>query len=63
MGTHTYTVPVYSQEDYDNTFYVNHIDLFARIAIYVSEAVLVYWFIKKIFFLYKSFKDRKELLP
>ena len=60
MGTHTYTVPVYSQEDYPNTFYVNHIDLFAKIAIYVSEAVLAYWLVKKLYFLYLNIKKKKE---
>ena len=60
MGTHTYTVPVYSQEDYPNTFYVNHIDLFAKIAIYISEAVLAYWLVKKLYFLYLNIKKKKE---
>ena len=48
MGTHTYEVPVYSQSDYGNTFYVEHIDLFAKIAIGVSIAALAYWLIRKL---------------
>lgn len=36
MDWKIYDVPVYSQQNYDNTFYVNHIDLFATLAIYIS---------------------------
>ena len=59
MGTHTYEVPVYSQSDYGNTFYVEHIDLFAKIAIGVSIAALAYWLIRKLYFLYLYFSKRK----
>ena len=59
MGTHTYEVPVYSQSDYGNTFYVEHIDLFAKIAIGVSIAALAYWIIRKLYFLYLYLSKRK----
>lgn len=59
MGTHTYEVPVYSQSDYGNTFYVEHIDLFAKIAIGVSIAALAYWLIRKLYFLYLYLLKRK----
>ena len=59
MGTHTYEVPVYSQSDYGNTFYVEHIDLFAKIAIGVSIATLAYWLIRKLYFLYLYLSKRK----
>ena len=59
MGTHTYEVPVYSQSDYGNTFYVEHIDLFAKIAIGVSIAALAYWLIRKLYFLYLYLSKRK----
>lgn len=39
MGSHLYEVPVYQSEK--NTFYVEHIDLFAHIAIYISASALV----------------------
>lgn len=38
MGSHLYEVPVYQSEK--NTFYVEHIDLFAHIAIYISASAL-----------------------
>ena len=59
MGTHTYEVPVYSQSDYGNTFYVEHIDLFAKIDIGVSIAALAYWLIRKLYFLYLYLSKRK----
>ena len=59
MGTHTYEVPVYSQSDYGNTFYVEHIDLFAKIAIGVSIAALAYWLIRRLYFLYLYLSKRK----
>ena len=59
MGTHTYEVPVYIQSDYGNTFYVEHIDLFAKIAIGVSIAALAYWIIRKLYFLYLYLSKRK----
>ena len=59
MRTHTYEVPVYSQSDYGNTFYVEHIDLFAKIAIGVSIAALAYWLIRKLYFLYLYLSKRK----
>ena len=39
MGYHVYDVPVYEGEE--NTFYVNHIDLFAKIAVYTSIVILL----------------------
>lgn len=39
MGYHVYDVPVYDGEE--NTFYVNHIDLFAKIAVYTSIVILL----------------------
>ena len=59
MGTHTYEVPVYSQSDYGNTFSVEHIDLFAKIAIGVSIVALAYWLIRKLYFLYLYLSKRK----
>ena len=59
MGTHTYEVPVYSQSDYGNTFSVEHIDLFAKMAIGVSIAALAYWLIRKLYFLYLYLSKRK----
>ena len=59
MGTHSGGVPVYSQSDYGNTFYVEHIDLFAKIAIGVSIAALAYWLIRKLYFLYLYLSKRK----
>ena len=59
MGTHTYEVPVYSQSDYGNTFYVEHIDLFAKVAIGVSIAALAYWLIRKLYFLYLYLSKKK----
>ncbi len=50
IGWKVYDVPVYTHENYENTFYVEHIDLFAFIAIYSSIAILVFgliWFIVK----------------
>ena len=59
MGTHPFEVPVYSQSDYGNTFYVEHIDLVAKIAIGVSIAALAYWLIRKLYFLYLYLSKRK----
>ena len=39
MGWQLYHVPVY--EEGANTFYVDHIDLFGRIAEYASYAILI----------------------
>ena len=60
MGTRTYTVPVYTHDNYGDTFYVRHIDLFARIAIWTSILTLAYWLVKKILLLVSSFKNGKE---
>ncbi len=60
MGTHTYEVPVYSQDNYSNTFYVGHIDLFARIAQYVSLAALIWFAAKKGMEIAGRIKARKE---
>ena len=40
MGWHQYSIPVYGHENFENTFYVEHIDLFAHIAVYASEILL-----------------------
>lgn len=40
MGWHVYQVPVYTHQSNADTFYVNHIDLFAHIAIIISAASL-----------------------
>lgn len=60
MGTHTYDVPVYSQENYKNTFYVEHIDLFAKISIWTSLASVCYFCCLKLYGLVLYFKSRKE---
>lgn len=46
MGYHVYDVPVYSQKNYENTFYVNHIDLFAYIFIWISMISIAYFVVK-----------------
>lgn len=62
MGTRTYEVPVYTHESNENTFYVEHIDLFAKLSIWTSEAVLLYWLLKKLYGLYVAIKaKRKEI--
>ncbi|MGN1163177.1 MAG: apolipoprotein N-acyltransferase, partial [Candidatus Ornithospirochaeta sp.] len=60
MGTHTYTVPVYTHESYGDTFYVRHIDLFAKIAIWTSIAAILYWLVRKILFVVGNIKNKKE---
>lgn len=40
-GWHLYEVPVYTHENYSDTFFVKHYDLFAFIAIYSSIGVLI----------------------
>ncbi len=59
MGWHIYDVPVYSQADNKNTFYVNHIDLFAYIFIYISIASVAYFILKEIVLFVKSRKKFK----
>lgn len=41
MGYHVYDVPVYTHDTYDNTFYVEHVDIFAYAAISVSAVFLI----------------------
>lgn len=60
MGYHVYEVPVYSQENYSNTFYVNHIDLFAYIAIAVSSIAVVYAAGKGVVGILKKKKENEE---
>ncbi len=60
MGWHVYDVPVYSQANYKNTFYVNHIDLFAHIFIYISIAAVAYSAIKEIALGVKALNERKK---
>lgn len=60
MGTHTYTVPVYSQETNKNTFYVNHIDYVARGAKWISLLALLFFVYKKIMVLVGYIKNKKK---
>lgn len=48
IGWHLYEVPVYTHENYDDTFFVKHYDLFAFIAIYSSIVILALGAIWKI---------------
>ncbi len=48
MGWKLYHVPVYTHESNPDTFYVNHIDLFAHIAVYSSYALLALGAVMKI---------------
>ncbi len=59
MGWHIYDVPVYSQANNENTFYVNHIDLFAYIFIYISIASVAYFVIKEVVLAVRSRKKVK----
>ncbi len=59
MGYHVYEVPVYSQENYRNTFYVNHIDLFAHIFIWISRVSLLYFVVKEVALIVKKKKALK----
>ncbi len=59
MGYHVYEVPVYSQENYKNTFYVNHIDLLAHIFIWISRVSLLYFVVKEVTLIVKKKKALK----
>lgn len=59
MGYHVYEVPVYSQENYNNTFYVNHIDLFAHIFIWISRVSLLYFAAREVTLIVKKKKALK----
>ncbi len=48
MGWKLYHVPVYTHESNPDTFYVNHIDFFAHIAVYSSYALLALGAVMKI---------------
>ena len=60
MGWHVYEVPIYSQENYENTFYVNHIDLFAHIAVAVSIASVALFIVKETVSAIKRRKEKEE---
>ena len=57
MGWHLYHVPVYTHESNPDTFYVRHIDLFAYIAIYSSEALLAIGAVLRII---RAIRERKK---
>ena len=57
MGWHQYSVPVFRHENYPDTFYVEHIDLFAHIAVWLSEALLA---IGLVLFIIEKAKSRKK---
>lgn len=57
MGYKIYEVPVYETETYGLTFYTRHIDLFARLAIYVSAVFLVLGFV---FMLFGNIREKKN---
>ncbi len=59
MGYHIYDVPVYSSESYSNTFYVDHIDLFAKIFIGISIATVALSAAKGVVYVIKK-KKRTE---
>ena len=48
IGWHLYEVPVYTHENYQDTFFVRHYDLFAFSAIYTSCALLIFGAILKV---------------
>ena len=58
MGWNVYDVPVYTHENYNNTFFVEHYDLFAYIAIYTSIALLALGAVYKIVCVVKKRKSR-----
>lgn len=58
MGWNVYDVPVYTHENYENTFYVEHYDLFAFIAIYTSIALLAVGAVYKIYCVVKKRSGR-----
>lgn len=57
MGWNTYEVPIYTEEQVGQTFYVNNIDLFAKIAVYFSLIVLA---LSGVYTLYTVIKKRKN---
>ena len=60
MGYHIYDVPVYKSENNPNTFYVEHIDLFVHIFIWISVASLVFFVVKKGYEVYWVVKEKKN---
>ena len=56
MGYHVYEVPIFSQENYENTFYVNHIDLFAYIFIWISIVSIAYFAVRNVVLIIKKRK-------
>lgn len=60
MGTHTYDIPVYSHENNKDTFYVRHIDLFAKIALSVSFIAILLFVADRIFLIIKKTRDKKN---
>ncbi len=48
MGWHLYHVPIYTHESHADTFFVNHINLFAHISVYASYAILALGAVMKI---------------
>ncbi len=60
MGYHIYDVPVYKSENNANTFYVEHIDLFVHIFIWISVASLVFFVVKKGYEVYWVVKEKKN---
>lgn len=57
MGYHIYDVPVYETQTYGLTFFTQHIDLFATLAIYSSIALLCLGFVTT---LIKRFRGNKN---
>lgn len=60
MGYHIYDVPIYKSENNPNTFYVEHIDLFVHIFIWISVASLVFFVVKKGYEVYLTVKEKKN---
>ena len=48
MGYTIYDVPIYTHDDNPDTFYVRHIDLFGKMAVYASVVILVAGCISKV---------------
>ena len=48
MGYNIYDVPIYTHDDNPDTFYVRHIDLFGKMAVYASVVILVAGCISKV---------------
>lgn len=60
MGTHTYDVPVYSHESNKDTFYVRHIDLFAKISLGITILALLLFLSTRVTLIIKKVKEKRK---